>query len=228
MKTDSPRIGIVDSGCAADGMDECRSASFVLVDGQVSCVAATPDVLGHGSAIGGVIRHLAPGSRLVVAQVFHQRFTTTALQVAAAIDWLVGEGIDVINLSLGLGQDRPALAAACARAVESGVIVCAASPARGDPVYPSAYPGVFRMTGDARCAREELSWLATRHADFGAHVRPLAGALAGSGASIGCAHLAGHVGRLLSAGVAHEAGAIAEALKAQAHYRGPERKRAES
>ena len=34
MKTDSPRIGIVDSGCAADGMDECRSASFVLVDGQ--------------------------------------------------------------------------------------------------------------------------------------------------------------------------------------------------
>lgn len=208
-------------------MATCRSASFVLADGQVSCSAATPDALGHGSAVGGVIRHLAPRARLVVAQVFHQRFTTTALQVAAAIDWLVDEGVQVVNLSLGLSQDRPVLAAACARAVEAGVILCAASPARGDPVFPSAYPGVFRMTGDARCGRDELSWLATRHADFGAHVRPLEGARAGNGASIGCAHLSGHVGRLLSAGVAPEADAVADALKAQARYRGPERRGAE-
>lgn len=225
MKLESPRIGIVDSGCPADWMHECPSASFVLVDGQALCQAATPDQLGHGSAIGGVIRNLVPHSRLVIAQVFHQRFTTTALQVAAAIDWLVDEGVEVINLSLGLSQDRPVLAAACARAVDAGVIICAASPARGDPVYPSAYPGVFRMTGDARCARDELSWLATRHADFGAHVRPLEGALAGSGASMGCAHLSGHVARLLSAGVTHEPRALSEALKAQAHYRGPERRR---
>lgn len=225
MKAETPRIGIVDSGCPEDWMPGGRSAGFVLADGQVACVPATPDRLGHGSAIGGVIRHIAPHSPLLVAQVFHQRFTTTAVQVAAAIDWLVGEGADVINLSLGLSQDRPVLADACVRALESGVIVCAASPARGDPVYPSAYQGVFRMTGDARCARDELSWLATRHADFGAHVRPLEGALAGSGASIGCAHLAGHVARLLGAGVQQEAGAIAEALKAQARYRGPERRR---
>lgn len=225
MMTEWPRIGVVDSGCQDEWLSDYRSASFVLVDGLVSCQAATPDQLGHGSAIGGVIRHLAPGSQLVMAQVFHQRFTTTALQVAAAIDWLVDEGVEIINLSLGLSQDRPLLAAACARAVDAGVIVCAASPARGDPVYPSAYPGVFRMTGDARCTRDELSWLATRHADFGAHVRPLEGALAGSGASMGCAHLSAHVARLLKAGVTHEPGAVAEALKAQASYRGPEHRR---
>ncbi len=228
MPADPVRIGVVDSGCPEDGLRACRSAGFVLVDGRVARVAAAPDRLGHGSAIDGVVRHLAPSAQLVVAQVFQQRFTTTALQVAAAIDWLIGEDVAVINLSLGLSGDRPALAAACARAVDAGVIVCAASPARGAPVYPSAYPGVFRMTGDARCARDEVSWLATRHADFGAHVRPLDGALAGSGASIGCAHLSGHVARLLHDGAARDAAAIADALQSQARYRGPEHRRGDA
>lgn len=220
------RIGIVDSGCRDEQLywvDE--QAAFVIEDGQLWQAEAATDALGHGSAIVDIVNVLAPGSRLVLAQVFQQRFSTTAAQVAAAIDWLVGQRVGVINLSLGLRQDRPALREACERALSAGVLICAASPARGEPVYPAAYPGVFRMTGDARCARDEISHLETEFADFGGHVRPLDGRLGASGASMGCAHVAGHLARYLASGGAPGPASAREWLIGQAQYHGPEQRR---
>lgn len=222
---DAPRVGIVDSGCAPDQMAAVLAGrGFVLEDDVLVTRDATPDQLGHGSAIAAVVLHLAPTTRLLIAQVFHARFTTTAIQVAAALDWLVEGGAQVINLSLGLRSDRPVLREACQRATAAGVILCAASPARGDPVFPSAYPDVLRMTGDARCARSEWSWLATRHADFGAHVAPLPGGAAGNGASLGCAHLTGHIAQRLSEGVCDRDAMLRFLIKGACH-RGPEHKR---
>lgn len=221
----APRVGIVDSGCAPGQMPAVLAARGFILDGDaVQLQDATPDQLGHGSAIAAVVRHLAPTAQLLIAQVFHARFTTTAVQVATAVDWLVGEGAELINLSLGLRADRSVLRDACERATAAGVLVCAASPARGQPVFPSAYPGVLRMTGDARCARGEWSWLGTQHADFGAHVAPLPGDAAGSGASLGCAHLSGHVAGMLSDGSVGSPQAVVQALMDGACYRGPERK----
>lgn len=225
MREAGVRVGMVDSGHALhQTASVTAAAAFVMTDGLPVRNAACPDRLGHGSALLDVIATLAPEARFVVAQVFGARLACTAAQVARAIDWLVAEGADVINLSLGLQHDRPVLAEACARAVAAGVILCAASPARGAPVYPAAYPGVLRMTGDVRCGRDELSHLATAQADFGAHVRALDGA-AVAGASVGCAHLSGHVARYLATGGERGAGAVRAWLDAQARYHGPERRR---
>lgn len=223
---EAPLVGVVDSGFASGQAHRvAHAAAFMLVDGQPRCGAVSADRLGHGSALIDVMATLAPAARFAVAQVFGARPVTSAAQVAAAIDWLAASGVRLINLSLGLTEDRAVLRAACVRALRAGVVLCAAAPARGTQVYPAAYPGVFRMTGDARCAREEISHLQTRHADFGAHVRPLDGRVAGGGASVGCAHLAGHIARYLCSGGDARLTAVRAWLIAQASYHGPERRR---
>jgi hypothetical protein len=223
--SEPPRIGIVDSGVrGAVATRVGTSAAFVLDGNAVSMTPATEDRIGHGTVVTEIITACAPQADVYVAQVFGTRFTTTAAQVAAAIDWLCAQSVQVINLSLGLRDDRHVLALACARAVASGVVVCAASPAQGAPVYPAAYAGVLRMTGDARCAPDEVSALASTQADFGAHVLPPDGTREGAGASIGCAWLVGHIGRLIAEGCAPDTASVRKALSAIAHYHGPERR----
>lgn len=219
------RIGIVDSGCRADQLPKVlASAGFTLSEGQLQRVDALADQLGHGSEIVDIIAWEAPEARFLVAQVFRERLATSAGQVAMAIDWLVTQGAQVINLSLGLRPDRDVLALACARALKAGVILCASAPARGAAVYPAAYPGVFRMTGDARCDRGEISYLESEHADFGAHVRPLGASGAGVGASAGCAYLTGEVARYLRTGGRPVLSRVRRFLIERACYRGPERR----
>jgi len=222
------RVGIVDSGSsAAQTAQVADAAAFVRGDGDgdVRRIAACDDLLGHGSLVGDIVLHCAPPAELLVAQVFRERLATTAAQVAAAIDWLVGHGAAIINLSLGLREPRPVLEAACRAALDAGVVLCAASPAHGAPVYPAAFAGVLRATGDARCERFEISALAAAHADFGAHVRPMHGTLAGAGASMACAHLSGHVARYLAEGGRADPDALRAWLTAQARYHGLERRR---
>ncbi|MFP5505870.1 MAG: S8 family serine peptidase [Gammaproteobacteria bacterium] len=195
------RIAVVDSGCAAVHALRVRAAAaFVLDDSGVRQEPVTADALGHGSRVADILLHCAPQAELLVAQVFRDRLTTTATQVAAAIDWAVANGAQLVNLSLGLREPRPALAEACARAVAAGVVLCAAAPARGDAVYPAGFAGVLRVSGDARCAPGELAAIGSAEVDFGAHVRPLDGGLAGAGASMACAWLSGQAARHLADG----------------------------
>lgn len=215
------RIGVIDSGCgAAHASNVVAAAAFVVQDGGVRRGGAQPDRLGHGSRIADVLLHFAPQAELVVAQVFGERLVTSALQVAAAIDWAVDNGARILNLSLGLRVPRAVLAEACVRARAAGVLLCAAAPARGAPVYPAAFPGMLRVTGDARCAREEVAALGAAHADFGAHVRPLDGTLVGAGASMACAHVSGLAARHFVAG--GDPASLRAWLQARARFHGVE------
>ncbi len=192
------KVGVVDSGFFAHQQEWIAdSAAFVMQDNSLWMADAEPDQLGHGSHIIDTIHQVAPDTRFYLAQVFQERFTTSTGQVSAAIDWLIEQEVDVINMSLGLRQDRESLRDSIQAALNAGIVICASSPAKGDPVYPAAYPGVFRMTGDARCAAEEWSYLETEYADFGGHVRSADDQQAG--ASMGTARMSGHVCNLLLA-----------------------------
>ena len=133
MPVEPVRIGIVDSGFTAS-QQVVKGAAFTLRDDRLWLEDSQPDQLGHGSRIIEIMEALSPECEIISAQVFQDRFTTTAAQVGAAIDWLVDQHVQVINLSLGLRQDRSSLRDACQRAIKRGVILCAASPARGEPV----------------------------------------------------------------------------------------------
>jgi hypothetical protein len=155
---------------------------------------------------------------LLLGQVFTDAGPTSGAAVAAAIDWAVSRRAALIHLSLGLASDRAVLADAVARALEAGCILVAAAPARGVPVYPAAYAGIIRATGDARCAPGELSCLGPSF--FGACPRLEAGPGARGGASIGAAWVT-HA--LLDAPAEAAATAVAR-LTAASTYFGPERK----
>ncbi len=124
--------------------------------------------VGHGSSVARTILAAAPSASIVNAQVFHDAIAAPPAAIAAALGWVVERGARVVNLSFGVRQDREVLRLACAAARAAGAILLAAAPARGSRVFPASYPGVIRVSGDARCAPDEVSRLASAQADFGA------------------------------------------------------------
>lgn len=213
------RVGLIDSGVAARHASRVQAArTFWLEDHQVSFQEGVAvDVLGHGSALADVL--LAdPRTSLVVARVFLDRLVTTAAQVAAAFDWMTIQRVPLINVSVGLLEDREVLREAVDRSVSVSTTIVAATPARGGPVYPAEYQGVLRATGDARCAPGEISWLGTKQADFGAHVR--SGDV--QGASVGCAHVTARIASLMADGNRPMRAMLS--LRDGAPHQGPERR----
>ncbi|MNN94897.1 hypothetical protein D3C81_2136110 [compost metagenome] len=87
-------------------------------------------------------------------------------------------------------------------------------------MYPASYPGVLRITGDARCAPGQWSWLGTRQADFGGYV----GEGGRAGASLGCAALSGRIAALLRDEPGMDRQQVHEWLRDHATFIGPERR----
>ncbi|MDU4254957.1 S8 family serine peptidase [Pseudomonas sp.] len=215
------RVGVVDSGHAVEQAGSVVAGQrFRLADDGLDRLPLSVDRLGHGSVVCEAILSQVPGARLCVAQVFDERGVTSPLQIAAALHWLGEQGVRVINLSLGVRQDRPILRGAVTELIEAGVLVCASSPARGEPVFPASYPGVIRVTGDARCGDGQWSWLDSPQADFGAAVT-VAGR---SGASLGCAAFSGHLAALLVERPELSNVQLVGLMRERAAFRGIERK----
>jgi Subtilase family len=85
----------------------------------------------------GVMREVAPGIN-----------ATNTLLVAQALDWMVGEKAQVVNLSLGSASDA-VLAAVINKSLAAGIVLVAAAGNGGPsaaPSYPAAYPGVIAVT----------------------------------------------------------------------------------
>jgi len=190
------RIGLLDSGgrAALAGRVLARAHFELGRDGQLTESYPIVGRDGHGNALAGIIAALAPETRFLDAQVFDRRGVSSPAVVAAGLDWLVRNDARVVNMSFGLIEDREVLRLACRRAREAGVVMFAATPARGQRVFPAAYPGIIRVCADGRCGYRELSVLEGGAADFGACPFPLAqyayGRVSG-GASYAVAHATG-------------------------------------
>jgi len=216
-------VGLVDSGVAADLRAHVAAESaFLLCREAVERRAATDDAIGHGSSIARTILGAAPAAAIVDAQVFHDSITVPPAVIAAALGWAVGQGARVVNLSFGLRQDREVLREACAAARAAGAILLAASPARGPAVFPAAYPGVIRVSGDARCAAREVSSLASPQADYGARPATIDDRV--RGASAATAWLSGEVAAFLAERGDADGASVARFLDSIARYHGPERR----
>ncbi len=213
------RIAVIDSGITLPGVPVADRAAFRL-DGDaldMERIQAQPDRIGHGSAVAAAILALAPAVDLIDAQIFHDRITASPAAVAAALRWSIGCGARLATLSLGLSADRPVLRAAVEEALSHGLLLIAASPARGGPVWPAAYPGVIAATGDARCGPGEVSILP---AAFGTCPRRPDGDPRAGGASLAVGHLAG----LLAAAAPQSREAALAHLHSTARWQGPERR----
>jgi minor extracellular protease Epr len=114
----------------------------------------------HGTSIaiqltgapGSQFPGLLPEATIHVAEVFRKegedRVQTTAEWVIRALDWLVGQQVNVINMSLG-GPRNLLLEKVLERVMSTGIPVVAAAGNRGPsapPVYPAAQQGVITVT----------------------------------------------------------------------------------
>lgn len=201
------RVALLDSGFT-DPAPAARQ-DFVPVTGT----------LAHGAALAAIIAEAAPAAQLLDGRIFGVGLATSVSAVVAALDWAVAAGVDLINLSLGLREDRAELRVAVGRAIDAGILVVAAVPARGGPVYPGHYAGVIRATGDARCAINDFSWIGDSAADFGACPAALETYPEVAGASVAAARVAG----ALAALAADHADPRA-ALRARCRFKGRERR----
>ncbi|SOD92608.1 S8 family serine peptidase [Caenispirillum bisanense] len=223
-------VAVIDSGIASPpGAPVALARAFrPAQDGSVRAVPPEPDTLGHGSAVARLVREACPDARLLDAQVFGRHSATSAGLVAAGLTWAVEQGADVCVLSLGLRSDRAVLAEAVAAALAAGVTVVASAPARGGPVWPAAYPGVVRVSGDARCGVGELSWFGDGGgaAEYGACpgvvVEP--GRQPTGGASFAAARIAGLLAAARAAGTWAAGEAPEVWLRAAARFVGRERR----
>jgi len=143
------RIGIIDSAV----MPEHRGIAEIAIVNRdfVTTPGLRPKT--HGTAVASLVAKSAHNQATVyAASVFFQLPNSapgaTAESLVAALDWLVTEQVDVINMSLA-GPGNALLEAAIARLVEKNTVVVAAvgnNGPSGEPLYPAAYDGVIGVT----------------------------------------------------------------------------------
>jgi subtilisin family serine protease len=151
------RVGLVDtaidmSHAALRGRDIVRR-SFL----PTGIPQAPPD---HGTAVSALLvgnrlasgfGGLVPGAKVYAAAVFRNSGNgtdTTAEWIVQALDWLVQQRVEIINLSFG-GPRNLLLEAAVDRLVAGGIVVVAAAGNQGPdapPAYPAANRGVLAVT----------------------------------------------------------------------------------
>lgn len=114
----------------------------------------------HGTAVAAllvgqpdsVVPGLVPRARVFAAAPFHTlpsgNATADTVGLVKSLDWLVGQGVTVIGLSLA-GPDNAVLRAAVQRVAARGIVVVAAAGNGGrnaPPAYPAAHERVLPVT----------------------------------------------------------------------------------
>lgn len=168
----SVRVAIIDSGIDATHPDLVNvidfSASFNVAENNSTLL----DDTGHGTRIAGIIgaeanndvgiAGVAFGSTLLVYDVYQPSGTVLLSDVITAMNLAVGDGADVINLSLAFNAYSLLFEEACNNAESAGILVVAAAgnDNQGDlPAYPASYASVLGVgaTNDNSTARAVFS-----------------------------------------------------------------------
>ena len=153
------RIGMVDTGIdrslPALAGQKLHEQSFLsagsLPAGTEHGTAIASLILGRADAAHPDGGGLMPAADLYAASIFERhgdRAEASAFAIAAALDWLVGQHVPVVNVSLS-GDDNALMALAVSRAAARGTILVAAAGNAGPdapPAYPAALGEVIAIT----------------------------------------------------------------------------------
>jgi subtilisin len=151
------KVAILDTG-----IDEKHED--LTVAGGITTVDDThwgSDISGHGTHVAGTVAALdntlgvvgvAPGVALYAVKVLSDGGSGSVSSVVGGIEWAVGKGIPVLNMSLGSSTSSQTLEAACSTAYAAGHLLVASAGnsgnpgGRGDNVgFPAAYASVIAV-----------------------------------------------------------------------------------
>lgn len=155
------RLGVIDTGIdLAMTRAEALNGSAIQLRGLLEAGEQPADPshgiavlqLMAGAAQANGFAGAAPPARLFWAAGMRDvggKAVTNSLLLVRALDWLVGRGVVLVNMSLG-GKGDAILQAVVARVLSMNVSIVAAAgnnPASNAPAsYPAAYPGVWAAT----------------------------------------------------------------------------------
>ena len=151
----SMTVGIIDT--EVTNADSLALANFK--GKRIFADADKPAPADHGNAVASIVaasgngfEGLAQGITLRAAGVMREVApginATNTLLVAQALDWMIGEKVQVVNLSLGSASDV-VLSGVITKSLGAGLVLVAAAGNGGPtaaPSYPAAYPGVIAVT----------------------------------------------------------------------------------
>jgi hypothetical protein len=125
-------------------------------------IQITPDLLmcervgydsfmqSHGTTCAAIIKKYAPDAVLSSVKILNDSYTGMAAQLIMALKWCAGNGIRLINLSLGTidFKDFNTIKAAVDNVFQSGIIIVAACNNRDIYTCPASLPNVIGVKCD--------------------------------------------------------------------------------
>ncbi|HEV7836638.1 MAG TPA: S8 family serine peptidase, partial [Gemmatimonadaceae bacterium] len=146
-------VAIIDSGVdpSHPAVGRVRTSVLLERDGDSFDIVSDPDcvdLVGHGTACAGIIRSIAPDVELVSVRVLGADNKTSGVAFAYALDWVITQGIQVVNLSLSSRSEE--LHGTFHELVDRAyfancLLVCSASNTQGQASYPSLFSSVVSV-----------------------------------------------------------------------------------
>jgi len=144
------RVGIIDTGADLDHPDLKYA---IVASANFNGTGSAEDGDGHGTHVAGIIGArsngvgtvgVAPECELFIAKALGDDGSGAFSQITAAVYWLIGQDVDIINMSLGAPFDDVALHEALKVAARSGIICVAAAGNDGVDVLNAVdFPGQY-------------------------------------------------------------------------------------
>jgi len=157
------RIGVIDTGVnpwhshIRGGVTGLRI--FLDQDGRIREDADFRDLVGHGTAVAGILRQQLPEVEIFAVRVFEQDLSAFPSLVARAVLRAAAEGCSILNLSLGMSPAAGSelLTMACSEVMAAGCTIVAAGHPGNDRLLPASIPGVLGVIADDRVPRGEIN-----------------------------------------------------------------------
>jgi subtilisin family serine protease len=151
------RVTVIDSGVNPKHPHIQGVAGGIAI-GMESGINSYVDFLGHGTAVLAAIQEKAPDAEFYAIKIYYRSLRTDINLLITALHWAIGEGADVINLSLGTLNtsycDR--LIPIVKRANDAGILLVAAAEIDSLPSLPGSLPGVIGVGLDWTCPRNSF------------------------------------------------------------------------
>ena len=153
------KVAILDTGIQHDHPDlaaNVKGGVSLLGSENSTDPSSWNDGNGHGTHVAGIVAAAsngfgvigaAPSAWLYAVKVFADNGEGYLSDVIEGIDWCVGNGIKIINMSFGAEDDYLPLRLACDRAYRQGLLLVAAAGNEGDNgvLYPAKYDSVMAV-----------------------------------------------------------------------------------
>lgn len=129
----------------------------------------TDESVGHGTAVAGIVRRVAPDAMILPLKVLDSDGFTTTFTMVEAMYFAIDAGAHMLNISMGTTRETFLVDGAVAEAAARGVLVVA-SAGNEDTSSPVRYPAALSSMGVLSIAATDDFDIRAPWSNFGDHI----------------------------------------------------------